>query len=65
MPLWGFILILFGGILAIGVIADLKAKMKGKKISIEEKEKNMRESERIYKEKILHDIKDLMNNNHF
>ncbi|PAV28533.1 hypothetical protein CIL05_16495 [Virgibacillus profundi] len=65
MPLWGFILILFGGILLIGVIVDLLAKLKGKKISIEEKEKNMSESERIYKEKIMHDIKNHMDNNRF
>ncbi|WP_099159137.1 hypothetical protein [Virgibacillus ndiopensis] len=57
MPLWAVILILFGGLLFIGVIVDLIAKMRGKKINLEEKNRHMSESERVYSESFMHEIK--------
>ncbi len=65
MPLWVGILILFGGLLVIGVIVDLIAKLRGKKINFERKHKTMNESERITQEKLMNKIRDDINDHKF
>ncbi|WP_188454835.1 hypothetical protein [Virgibacillus oceani] len=57
MPLWAIILILFGGLLLIGIIVDVIAKIRGKKIDLEKKDRHMSESERVYSESFMHEIK--------
>lgn len=49
----------------IGVIVDLIAKVRGKKIRIDEGNRKMSESERIYSENFKHETKEDINQNLF
>ncbi|MFD1037798.1 hypothetical protein ACFQ3N_05160 [Virgibacillus byunsanensis] len=65
MPLWIFILIVFGGLLLMGVVVDVIAKRKGKKLNLEKEKKDSSTSERVYGESFKHEIKQNMHRNHF
>ncbi|MFD2761478.1 hypothetical protein [Lentibacillus juripiscarius] len=65
MPVWAFILILCGGVLGVGVIVDLTAKLRGKKVTIDEDGRQVSESERIYSESFKHQIKQDMGDGPF
>ncbi|WP_199794679.1 hypothetical protein [Lentibacillus sp. Marseille-P4043] len=49
MNVWIFFVIPLGGLLLIGIIADLIAKLRGKKINLE-RDKNTSESGNVYSE---------------
>ncbi|MGY0694695.1 hypothetical protein ACW2QC_18260 [Virgibacillus sp. FSP13] len=51
MNVWIFFLIPFGGLLLIGIIADILAKLRGKKINLE-RDKDTSESGNIYSESL-------------
>ncbi|MFS0673689.1 hypothetical protein [Ornithinibacillus sp. 179-J 7C1 HS] len=57
MPIWLFLVILLGGLLIFGLIFDWTAKKRNKKIDLYKGAINVRESERIYTEKALDDVK--------
>ena len=62
MPLWLFLLIIFGGLLVVGLIFDGIAMKKNIKIDLHEGVKNASESERIYTEKALDDVRHRIGN---
>ncbi|WP_010095850.1 hypothetical protein [Ornithinibacillus scapharcae] len=62
MPLWLLLLFLIGGLLIISLIADWVIKNKKIKIDLEEGVKHANESERIYTEKALDDVRHKIGN---
>ncbi|WP_052345704.1 phage holin family protein [Paucisalibacillus sp. EB02] len=62
MPLWLFLLIIFGGLLVVGLIFDWVAKKRNIKTDFQEGIKNASESERIYTEKALDDVRHKIGN---
>ncbi|OZU87112.1 hypothetical protein CIL03_18165 [Virgibacillus indicus] len=65
MPIWVFILIVFGGLLLIGIIVDIIMKFRGKKINPERKNRKVTESERIYAESFKEQVRNNMHDNFF
>lgn len=57
MSLWSLLLILFGGLLIISLILDRIIKNKKIKIDLKEGAKHKSDSERIYTEKALDEVR--------
>jgi hypothetical protein len=57
MPLWLLLLIIFGGLIIVGLIFDWVANKKNIKIDLQEGVKSASEAERIYTEKALDDVR--------
>ncbi|MDX8362730.1 MULTISPECIES: hypothetical protein [Bacillaceae] len=53
MPLWLFVVGIFGGLLCLGFIIDYRAKKKNRRIEPEEGIRNASSSQQIYTEQYL------------
>jgi hypothetical protein len=62
MSLWLVLLILFGGLLIVGLLFDWVAKKRNIKTDFQEGVKHASESERIYTEKALDDVRHKVGN---
>ncbi|MGM7680791.1 hypothetical protein ACSVDA_01430 [Cytobacillus sp. Hm23] len=57
MPLWLFVIGVFGGLLGLGVVIDYRVKKKNRSIEPEEGIKNASKSQQIYTEQYLDQVR--------